>query len=210
MPIKNVIFDLGGVMIDWQPRRLYEKLFHSDHAIDFFLENVTTSDWNEQQDAGRPIAAANAELIGTYPEYAPEIEAFYRHWEAEMLGGAISGMIDILHYFVHSPRFHKVVALTNWSAETFPFAQEKFEFLQWFDGILVSGIEEIKKPDPRIYNLLLERFSLKAKESLFIDDSARNVKAAQALGIPSIQFTNKENLLAELSAYSIEIINNER
>jgi len=210
MSIKNIIFDLGGVMIDWQPRRLYKKLFYSDHAIDFFLNNVTTSDWNEQQDEGRPIAIANKELIRTYPEYTPEIEAYYQHWEAEMLGNAIPGMKDVLNFFVQSPRFNKVVALTNWSAETFPFAQKKFEFLDWFDGIIVSGKEKMKKPDPKIYHLLLDRFSIIARESLFIDDSARNVKAAQSIGIPGIQFTGKENLLRELATYSIEIIEKDR
>lgn len=205
MQIENIIFDLGGVLIDWNPRRLYEKIFRSDHAIDFFLNNITTSDWNEQQDGGRPISEANELLITAFPEYENEILAFYGRWETEMLGGAIAGMEEVLAYFIRAEEFKKVVALTNWSAETFPIAKQKFGFLQWFDGILVSGAEKLKKPDTKIYTLLLERFELKSRSCLFIDDNLRNVEAARNVGINAVHFQGKDALLSELTKWGIFI-----
>lgn len=205
MGIDTVIFDLGGVLIDWNPRRLYEKIFRSDVAIDYFLNNVVTSEWNELQDAGRPIAEANAYLINKFPEYTDEILAYYNRWEVEMLGGTIPGMKEILEYFIHAEHFGKVVALTNWSSETFPIAQEKFDFLKWFDGILVSGAESLKKPDPKIYELLLDRFQITPETSLFIDDSLRNVEAARRLGINAIHFKGRKVLVSELEMWGIYI-----
>lgn len=205
MGIDTIIFDLGGVLIDWNPRRLYEKIFRSDVAIDYFLNNVVTSEWNELQDAGRPIAEANAYLINKFPEYTDEILAYYNRWEVEMLGGTIPGMKEILEYFIHAEHFGKVVALTNWSSETFPIAQEKFDFLKWFDGILVSGAESLKKPDPKIYELLLDRFQITPETSLFIDDSLRNVEAARRLGINAIHFKGRKVLVSELEMWGIYI-----
>lgn len=205
MKIEHIVFDLGGVLIDWNPRRLYEKIFHSDHAIDYFLDNITTSEWNEEQDAGRPIKTANEILINKYPEYTEEILAFYGRWEAEMLGGPIPGMTEVLDFFITSDKYKKVVALTNWSAETFPYALKKFEFLNWFDGILVSGDENLKKPDPRIYQLLIARYNLIPKKTLFFDDSLRNIKAARESGINAIHFEQVDQLKAELVKYNIHI-----
>jgi 2-haloacid dehalogenase len=205
MAIDTIIFDLGGVMIDWEPRRLYKKIFHSDHAVDFFLNNVTTSEWNEMQDSGRPIAEANALLISQFPEYTEEILAFYGQWEAEMLGGVIPGMLEVLKYFVEAKEFQKVVALTNWSAETFPIAVKKFDFLSWFDGILVSGAEKLKKPDLKIYHLLMERYQINPLSSLFIDDNLKNIEAAEKLGINAIHFTGKDQLIQKLDEFAIRI-----
>ena len=202
--IKTVIFDLGGVLINWDPKRLYRKIFDSEEKVNWFLENICTMDWNEQQDAGRPITEANDILISKHPDYKKEIEAYYGRW-TEMLGGAKEETVEILRKYSQDPNY-EIYALTNWSAETFPFAQERFEFLKWFKGILVSGEEGMKKPSKDIYELLLNRFTIDPTQSIFIDDSLRNVKAAIEAGISSIHFTSAEELTIELRKLGIEIV----
>lgn len=187
--INTIIFDLGGVLIDWNPKYLYRKIFRSEIAVDYFLNNITTPHWNEQQDGGRSLEEATKFLINEYPEYSTEIEAFYGRWEEAMLGGAIEGSVEVLKSFIDNPDY-KVYALTNWSAETFPYARKKFSFLKWFDGILVSGEENMKKPDPAIYELILSRYDINKDEVLFIDDSLKNVEAAVKTGIKSIHYKN--------------------
>lgn len=198
--IKNIIFDLGGVLVDWNPDKVFIKVFEGDkQKMDYFYAEVCTHDWNENQDAGYPMAKATEERVALFPEFEKEIRMYYDRWD-EMLGDQIQGTVDILKKLTNSPEY-KVVALTNWSHETFPKAIKKFEFLQWFEGILVSGVEKTRKPFPEIYELTLNRFDLKAKESLFIDDNLRNVEAARALGIHSIQFHSPEQLAQELEDY---------
>ena len=198
--IKNVIFDLGGVLVDWNPDKVFIKVFEGDkQKMDYFYAEVCTHDWNENQDAGYPMAKATEERVALFPEFEKEIRMYYDRWD-EMLGNQIQGTVDILKKLTNSPEY-KVVALTNWSHETFPKAIKKFEFLQWFEGILVSGVEKTRKPFPEIYELTLNRFDLKAEESLFIDDNLRNVEAARALGIHSIQFHSPEQLAQELEDY---------
>ena len=199
--IKNIIFDLGGVLIDWNPDKVFIKVFEGDKKkMEHFYSEICTQDWNENQDAGYPIAQATEERVALFPEFEKEIRMYYDRWD-EMLGDQIQGTVDILEKFSKSPQY-KVVALTNWSHETFPKALKKFEFLQWFEGILVSGIEKMRKPFPEIYELTLNRFDLVAEESLFIDDNKRNVEAARALGIHSIQFQSSEQLAHELNQYT--------
>jgi len=200
--INTIIFDLGGVLIDWNPKYLYRKIFRSEMAVDYFLNNITTPDWNEQQDGGRSLEEATKLLVDQYPEYTTEIEAFYGRWEEEMLGGAIEGTVDVLKSFIDNPDY-KVYALTNWSAETFPFARKKFTFLKWFDGILVSGEENMKKPDPDIYDLITDRFGIDRSRSIFIDDSLRNVNGAEKAGIQSIHFTDPIALKDRLISLNI-------
>ena len=195
--INTVIFDLGGVLIDWQPRRAYRKIFKTELAIDYFLKNITTSDWNEKQDAGRPIQEANEILVTEYPEYEEEILAYYGQWEADMLGDAIEGTVDILNRCLNNNR-QRVLALTNWSDETFPIALDKFDFLHKFEGILVSGKEKMKKPDPAIYELILSRYNLDREKCVFIDDSQKNVDGAKNVGIHAIRFSNPQQLEREL------------
>lgn len=198
--IKNIIFDLGGVLVDWNPDKVFIKVFEGDkQKMDYFYAEVCTHDWNENQDAGYPMAKATEERVALFPEFEKEIRMYYDRWD-EMLGDQIQGTVDILKKLTNSPEY-KVVALTNWSHETFPKAIKKFEFLQWFEGILVSGVEKTRKPFPEIYELTLNRFDLKAEESLFIDDNLRNVEAARALGIHSIQFHSPEQLAQELEDY---------
>ena len=198
--IKNVIFDLGGVLIDWNPDKVYKDVFNNDsEKMIHFYTKICTQDWNENQDAGYPMAKATEERVALFPEYEKEIRMFYGRWD-DMLGDQIQGTVDILKKLSDDPNY-KVVALTNWSHETFPKAIAKFSFLKWFEGILVSGEEKTRKPFPEIYELTLSKFNLKAGESLFIDDNLRNIEAARKFGIHSIHFQSPEQLNKELGAY---------
>ncbi|MDO6759379.1 HAD family phosphatase [Tamlana sp. 2_MG-2023] len=200
--IDTIIFDLGGVLIDWNPEYVFLDLFNGDQEkTRWFLDNICTSDWNENQDAGYPLDQATEDRVVLFPEYEKEIRLFYGHWE-KMLGGAIQGTVDILKKLIDSKKY-RVVALTNWSAETFPIAQEKFEFLKWFEAILVSGEENTRKPFKEIYELTLNRFNIKAENAIFIDDNLRNIEAANKLDIHGIHFTSSEKLLTQLENYNI-------
>ncbi len=199
--IKTVIFDLGGVLIDWEPRRLFRKIFDDEKEMEYFLTHICSPDWNEQQDAGRSFAEATQVLLDQYPDYAEQIRAYYDRW-TEMLGGAVEGTVEILKK-VHAQEHLGLFALTNWSAESFPYAFDNFSFLHWFEGILVSGKEKMKKPDPRIYQLILERYSIDPATAIFIDDSLRNVHGAEACGIQSIHFQSPEQLEVRLKELGV-------
>ncbi|QQL49038.1 HAD family hydrolase [Mucilaginibacter ginkgonis] len=202
--IKTIIFDLGAVLIDWNPVYLYRKLFTDETAMQHFLTNIVTSEWNEEQDAGRSLHEATELLLSQYPEHEENIRAFYGRWE-EMLGGPIPETVELFRKLKASGNY-KIYALTNWSAETFGIAMERYDFLGWFDGIVVSGEEKVRKPYPEFYQVLLNRYSVNPAEALFIDDNLRNVKAAKELGIPSIHFTSPEALHAEFAeVYGIKI-----
>lgn len=197
-PIKTVVFDLGGVLIDWNPAYLYRKIFDDKAKMDYFFKEICTPHWNEQQDAGRPLATATQILVDQFPEYKLEIQAYYGRW-TEMLGGPIFETVNILKQ-IHQQQQHRLYALTNWSHETFPVALERYDFLQLFEGILVSGTEKLKKPDPAIYQLLLKRYQIEPHSALFIDDNKGNVAAAKAEGIQAIHFqspTQLKNYLIE-------------
>lgn len=199
--INTVIFDLGGVLIDWNPRHLFRKLFDEEQEMEYFLEHVCTGDWNEQQDAGRPFAEAIAEKAAAFPKYEQEIQAFFHRWD-EMLGGPIEETVAILDQ-IHQAKKYRLLALTNWSHETWPIAWERYSFLKHFEDILVSGKEKLKKPDPRIYKMLLERNNLRPEQVIFIDDSHRNVMAAREAGIQSIHFTNPTALRTTLRHFDV-------
>ena len=198
MAWKAIIYDLGGVLVDWNPLHLYtDGYFDSEEKRRFFLEQVCTGDWNETQDGGYPIALATEEKVKEFPEWEEPIREFYGRW-VEMLKGPIEDSVDLFRRLKNNTPL-KFYALTNWSAETFPVALEKFEFLHWFDGIVVSGTEKNRKPFPDFYQLLLDRYELKANEVIFIDDNIRNIKAAEDLGIRSIHFTDAAGLEIKLS-----------
>ncbi|GHA64565.1 HAD family hydrolase [Pontibacter akesuensis] len=190
--IKTIIFDLGAVLIDWNPHYLYRKLFKEEAEMLHFLENICTPDWNEEQDAGRSLKEATDMLVAQYPEQEENIKAFYGRWD-EMLGGAIEGTVEIFRELKDSGKYN-IYALTNWSAETWPVAVERFDFLNWFDGVVVSGTEKDRKPFDSFYHTLLNRYDVQPSEALFIDDNLRNIKAAEKLGIESIHFTSPEEL----------------
>ncbi|QNK01941.1 HAD family hydrolase [Dyella telluris] len=193
--VDTVIFDLGNVLIGWDPRRLYRQLIPDEAQMEWFLREVCSSEWNEQQDAGRPWAEATAVLRARFPEHAALIDAYHLRWE-ETLVGAMDDSVALLAEL--RARGVRLLALTNWSQETFPIARQLFPFLQWFEGIVVSGEERLIKPDPRIYQRLLERYQVEPSTALYIDDSARNVAAAEALGMQGWWFRDAEGLRRRL------------
>jgi len=197
---RTVIFDFGGVLIDWNPRHLYRKLFavppgQDDAAMEDFLATVCNSAWNIQQDGGRPIAAATRELTLAYPRHAELIAAFYGRFD-EMMQGPIEGTVTILAEL--RERGVPLYGLTNFSAETYPLALARFPFIGWFQGVIVSGEHRIVKPDPAIYSLLIDRFAIDPSSAVFIDDLKRNAEGAEAVGIKGIHFTSPAALRAKL------------
>src|SRR5476651_733207 len=181
---KAIIFDLGGVLINWDPHLLYRKIFDDEQEMKHFLSNIATMDWNEEQDMGRPLQVGTDILVKQYPAHEIPIRAYYTRWE-EMLGGAIEGTLDLFKQLKADGQY-KIYALSNWSEETLGIAQGHYDFLNWFDGMVISGLEKTRKPFPDFYHILLTRYKLQPHECLFIDDNYRNVLAAEALGIPSI------------------------
>jgi len=199
--INTIIFDLGAVLIDWNPHYLYRKIFADEEEMKNFLATICTSDWNEEQDAGRPLQEGTDVLVKQFPQQEANIRAFYSRWE-EMLGEPFYDTVEIFKQLKESNRY-KIYALTNWSAETFPVAQTRYDFLNWFDGIVVSGAEKMRKPTPAFYQILLDRHEVKPEEALFIDDNYRNILAAEKMGIQSIHFTSAEELKRNLQELAL-------
>jgi 2-haloacid dehalogenase len=192
-----VVFDLGGVLIDWNPRYLYRQLFEGDdEAMEQFLAEVVSPDWNLQQDAGRPWNEAIETLTRQHPAQAELIAAYWDRW-LETVGDAIQPTVEVLEELRGAGV--RLFALSNWSAETFPLARPRFPFLEWFDGIVLSGEVHVTKPDPRIYRHLLDRHRLDPTHTVFIDDSVANVRAALALGMIGIRFESGPALRRELA-----------
>lgn len=194
--IDTIVFDLGGVLIDWNPRYVYQKIFNTTEAVEYFLNQICTTEWNELQDAGRTLSDATKLLQVAHPHYFTEIQIYYDKWE-DMLGGVIQTTVDLLQD-LHDSKNYKIYALTNWSAETFPIALTKFKFLSLFEGILVSGEERLKKPDPAIFQLLIDRYDLIPDKTLFIDDNAKNIITAQNLGFNVVHFLSTLNGISEI------------
>lgn len=192
--INTIIFDFGGVLVDWNPRYVYRDHFKDDEKMEWFLENICTDDWNIQQDGGRSLEEATNLLLENHPEHQNEIEMYYGKWEI-MLRDMIPESVEILYELKGK---YPLYGLTNWSAETFPIALKRFDFFQAFNGILVSGEEKLIKPDPKIFELMMEKFSLKPENCLFIDDNLKNVEASRAFGIETIHFINPEDLRGKL------------
>jgi len=190
------IFDLGGVLIDWNPRYLYRKLFDGDNdAMEHFLATVCTSNWNARQDAGRSLGEACTLLKSKHPNHIKMIDAWMERY-GEMLGGPIQGTVELLSELRSAGV--PIYALSNWSTETFPVARERFDFLQWFDGILLSGEVCLLKPDPRIYRLFCETHAVDPEQAVYIDDLEPNVHTATAVGMHGIHFTGPSALRNEL------------
>ena len=201
-PARSVaIFDLGGVLIEWNPRYLYRKLFAGDEAaMEGFLASVCTAEWNERQDAGRTFAEATRALMPQHADKLELIEAWGKRF-GEMIPGAIDGTVAVLAAL----RSHgvPVYGISNWSAETFPPQRERFPFLSWFEDIVISGEVGVIKPDPRIFEILLERNGIAASAAVFIDDVAANAAAATRLGIHGIHFRSPAELRHELAAVDL-------
>jgi 2-haloacid dehalogenase len=199
--IKAIIFDFGGVLLDWDPRYLYKRYFPDQpQAMEDFLNEIDFCAWNTQQDKGRPFAEGIAELSTQFPQYARLIQAYFDHWE-ESISDSIAGTVDILHKLKGNG--HLLYGLSNWSAETYPRARERYSFFEWFDAILLSGDVGLVKPDPAIFNLLLNKISLSPSECLLVDDSQANIASAAKLGFSTIHFNTPENLQTELQRLNI-------
>jgi haloacid dehalogenase superfamily, subfamily IA, variant 3 with third motif having DD or ED len=188
--LKNIIFDFGGVLIDWNPVYLYREIFETEEEMNYFLEHICRYDWNLHQDAGRPLAEATRLKQEEYPEYADAIAMYYGRWE-EMLGGTIEENTRLIKPLKEK---YNVYGLTNWSAETIPLAMKRYDFFADLDGIVVSGAEKTVKPDPELYRILLNRYGIQAGESLFIDDNYNNIETAQQMGFHTIHITDGVNL----------------
>ena len=193
--IKNIIFDFGGVLLDWNPRYLYKSYFNNDEEMEHFLADICNGEWNIRQDAGRPFAEAVKELQSKFPEYAEAIQMYDDDWE-KMLKCELPGSIDLLKELKFMG--YGIYGLTNWSAEKIGYAFANYSFFSLFDGIVVSGVEKVVKPDRKIYEILLERYSLKPGECVFIDDNQDNVDMAKVLGINAIRFDNIGNVKEHL------------
>jgi len=194
--IHTILFDLGGVLIDWNPRYVYRDIFKTDAEMEWFLQHICSNEWNEQQDAGRSLQEGTEVLVAKHPQWEKEIRAYYKRWP-EMLGGPIPETVELFKQ-LKDKQLYKFYALTNWSAETFPVALGRYDFLHWFDGILVSGAEGVRKPFPAYYALALQRFGLNPSEVVFIDDNLHNVEGASAAGIKTIHFQSAAQLEAAL------------
>jgi 2-haloacid dehalogenase len=194
--VDTVLFDLGAVLIDWNPRYLYRPLFNgNDQEMERFLAKIVPPEWNHQIDAGKPFSEAVAERIRDHPQHAQLIALWKDSW-TRMLREPIAESVAILGEL--RQRGHRLYALTNWSAETFPVARAKFGFLDWFEDIVVSGEVKLAKPDPRIFALTIERCRLDPARTVFIDDSPRNVEAGRNSGLHALHFTGPQQLRTEL------------
>lgn len=188
--LKNIIFDYGGVLLDWNPHYLYDPYFGDREKAEWFLTNICTYEWNAQHDNGKPVAEGTAELIAQYPEWEKEIRMYYREF-MKMMGGQIPGMEELVKKLKANGQ--RVFGLSNWSVETFAMVRPVYPVLDLMEDMVISGEERVMKPDHRIYEIALERFGIKAEESVFIDDNPTNVKAADEVGIRGVLF-DKNNL----------------
>jgi 2-haloacid dehalogenase len=196
----GAVFDLGGVLIDWNPRHLYRKLIPNEAEREQFLAEICSPQWNLEQDRGRSWAEACALLRAQHPEHSELIDAFHLRWR-EMLGGPIEDSVQVLRELKAGGV--RLFGLTNWSHETFPIALELYDFLGWFEAIVVSGQERLVKPDLRLYRLLLERHALEPTTLVYIDDNGKNATAAAELGMHGIHFTTPAALRDELMALGL-------
>ncbi|MCW1962642.1 HAD family phosphatase [Chryseobacterium viscerum] len=203
MKIKNIIFDFGGVLMDWNPRYFFKDYFNDNEKMEYFLQNIAQDEWNVEQDRGRSLAEGTEIQVKKFPEWEKEIRAFYDNWTV-MLKSEIPQNVEVLRKLKNTD--YHLFGLTNWSEETFPYALENYDFFQIFEGkIVVSGTEKLIKPDPEIWHVLLERYNIKADESVFIDDNPKNIEVAQSLGFITIQVFPDTDLAKELKKFGIDV-----
>ena len=199
--VDAVVWDLGGVLIGWDPRVLYRRLLRSDEEVEAYLAEVDFAGWNRLQDAGRPMAEGVAELSARFP-HRRELVAAYPARYAETLLGPVPGSVELLDELRRRGQV-RLLALTNWSADTFHHARDGYPFLTWFEAVVVSGEERLAKPDPRLFRRVLDRHGLESATTVYVDDSAANVAAAGALGLIALLFTGAEKLRSELAALGL-------
>lgn len=193
--IKHLIFDFGGVLVDWNPRYVFVPWFGDAAKAEWFLSEICPYDWNAQVDTGRTTAEVTEERVAQFPEWETEIRMYYGRW-LEMLHGDIPGMEALVREY--KGRGYHIWGLTNWSRELFPLVRNRYPVFDLMDGIVVSGIEKVIKPHPELYRILLDRYALKAGECVFIDDNADNVAGAEAVGIRGIRFEGEKPLRKKL------------
>ena len=189
--IKNIIFDYGGVLLDWNPHYLYDPYFGDRDKAEWFLTNICTYEWNAQHDGGRPVAEGTAELVAEHLEWKKEIEMYYGEF-MQMMGGQIEGMEEYIKQL--KAKGFRVFGLSNWSEETFALVRHVYPVLDLMEDMVISGVEKVMKPNHRIFEIALERFGIKAEETVFIDDNPNNVKAASEVGIRGILFEGIDKL----------------
>jgi 2-haloacid dehalogenase len=202
--IDTIIWDLGGVLVDWSPLYVYDdNYFPSVDDRDYFFSHICTNDWNEQQDAGYSLLKATEEKLAEFPDprWEQPIRDYYGRWTT-MLKGSLPETVELFRELRNLNRY-RFYALTNWSAENFPIALNRFDFFHWFDGRLVSGEEGIRKPFPEFYQLLFDRYQIDPARAIFIDDNLRNVKAGEAMGLRGIHFHSAAALREELVSLTL-------
>lgn len=199
--ITTIIFDYGGVLLEWDPRHLYRRFFpNQPEAMEQFLNEIKFAEWNAQQDKGRPFAEAVEILSSEFPQYAHLIRAYDEHWE-ESLTGVIHGTVEILKQL--KVLKYSLYGLSNWSEETFLRARHKYDFFNLFDDMVISGEVKMIKPEPEIFHLALQKFGRSASECIYIDDSLPNIQQAQKMGFETIHFESPEQLKTELHKLDI-------
>lgn len=194
-PVEAVVFDIGGVLVDWDPRHLYRTIFDDPEEMERFLAEVCTPEWHAPHDRGVSTMESCADLAKRHPDQADHIWAWALRSE-EMVAGEIPGTARVVEELVAAGR--RCYALTNMEAETYPLRRDRFAFFGWFDGVVVSGFEGVSKPDPGIFRRLLERYSLDASATLCIDDHAVNLEAAASLGMQTVRFESADLLRERL------------
>lgn len=201
LTIKNIIFDFGGVVMDWNPRYFFKDYFNDDERMEYFLKYIARDEWNAEQDRGRSLSEGTEIQVQKFPEWEKELRAYYDNW-TRMLRADIPDNVEVLRKLQHSD--YELFGLTNWSAETFPYALENYDFFDIFEGkIVVSGTEKLIKPDPKIWHVLLERYNLKSEESVFIDDNPKNIEVAKSLGFATVHIIEEISLEEELKSLGL-------
>lgn len=195
--IRHLIFDFGAVLVDWDPRYLYVPYFGDAAKADWFLTEICPYTWNTQADGGRTLREITDERVALFPEWEKEIRMYYDRW-IDMMGGTLPGMEELVRDY--KARGYGVWGLTNWSRETFPLVRHRYPVFDLLEGIVVSGEERIKKPDPALYRILLERYGLPARECIFIDDNPVNAAGGECLGIRGLVFQDAAQLRRDLDA----------
>jgi len=198
--IDTVIFDLGGVLIDWSPYHLYRKLFDNDDEIARFLDEIDLYKWLHGVDADKPFQQGVAELSARLPQHAELIGAYWHRW-AETLNGTLDDSLTVVSEL--KARGTPLYVISNWSSETWHHATERFAFLDWFDGLVISGLEGVAKPDAEIFHIACDRFKLTPERAVFIDDRADNIDSARALGFHGVHFTDAAALRQQLAALEL-------
>ena len=201
--IKAIIFDFGGVLLKWDPHKLYHRYFDQPGQIDQFLAEINFASWNTEQDRGRPFAESIAELSGRFPQYTNLIRAYYDHFE-DTIVGPITGTVEVLYKLKQAG--YPLYGLSNWSAETYPRIQHQYDFFNLFDSIILSGDVKLIKPDPAIFNLTLQKIGRSAHECLMIDDTEANIITAKKLGFATIHFKSPEQLANRIAGTELVMI----